>query len=657
MKMLLVSVILVLVTQHASGGKTIDGIEGEESVVLPCEAPPFTGEYVLWSREDLDPTTVHLRQKNKTDAEKDEFKDQNPSYRTRTELQRDALKTGNVNLTLKNLRLSDRGNYICEVLKDGKRHETHVYLQVFSKETQDSLTQVELQRQHRKDTLIGVFSAIVVLMIICSVGLFLFLYRCGYINFNKVPQVEVDSGMKSVLLPCKTSVHLPKDGTVEWTDKGNWKVHVYPNSSDQPEEQHQDYIDRTEMKKDLTTGDFSLTLKFPTDTDNETYTCTVYNKERKILMKKQVELRVKVPQVDVDPGVEYVLLPCKTSVHLTEDDTVEWTDKGNWKVHVYPNSSDQPEEQHQDYIDRTEMKKDLTTGDFSLTLKSPTDRDSKTYTCTVYNKDRKILMKKQVELRVKVYQVEVESGVEYVLLPCKTSVHLTEDDTVEWTDRCNWKVHVYLNSSDQPEEQHLYYKDRTEMKEDLKLGDFSLTLKSPTDRDSKTYTCTVYKKERKILMKKQVKLKLKDCQVEVKEGAKFVQLPFQTTANLPEDATVEWRHIEPKYMKVHVYQKGSVQRERQDQDYKDRTEMNKDSLKTGDLSLTLISPTERDTGTYNCIVYNKGNSLRQKTFRLTVRVQNENRFQRSGVSMSVSSTEGTSNRGNEIIPLMTVQSA
>ncbi|XP_051257653.1 uncharacterized protein LOC127364285 isoform X2 [Dicentrarchus labrax] len=549
MKMLLVSVILVLVTQHASGGKTIDGIEGEESVVLPCEAPPFTGEYVLWSREDLDPTTVHLRQKNKTDAEKDEFKDQNPSYRTRTELQRDALKTGNVNLTLKNLRLSDRGNYICEVLKDGKRHETHVYLQVFSKETQDSLTQVELQRQHRKDTLIGVFSAIVVLMIICSVGLFLFLYRCGYINFNKVPQVEVDSGMKSVLLPCKTSVHLPKDGTVEWTDKGNWKVHVYPNSSDQPEEQHQDYIDRTEMKKDLTTGDFSLTLK------------------------------------------------------------------------------------------------------------SPTDRDSKTYTCTVYNKDRKILMKKQVELRVKVYQVEVESGVEYVLLPCKTSVHLTEDDTVEWTDRCNWKVHVYLNSSDQPEEQHLYYKDRTEMKEDLKLGDFSLTLKSPTDRDSKTYTCTVYKKERKILMKKQVKLKLKDCQVEVKEGAKFVQLPFQTTANLPEDATVEWRHIEPKYMKVHVYQKGSVQRERQDQDYKDRTEMNKDSLKTGDLSLTLISPTERDTGTYNCIVYNKGNSLRQKTFRLTVRVQNENRFQRSGVSMSVSSTEGTSNRGNEIIPLMTVQSA
>uniref|UniRef100_A0A8P4KIB7 Ig-like domain-containing protein n=1 Tax=Dicentrarchus labrax TaxID=13489 RepID=A0A8P4KIB7_DICLA len=136
---------VLTVTQHASGGKTIDGIEGEESVVLPCEAPPFTGEYVLWSREDLDPTTVHLRQKNKTDAEKDEFKDQNPSYRTRTELQRDALKTGNVNLTLKNLRLSDRGNYICEVLKDGKRHETHVYLQVFSKETQDSLTQGYLQ--------------------------------------------------------------------------------------------------------------------------------------------------------------------------------------------------------------------------------------------------------------------------------------------------------------------------------------------------------------------------------------------------------------------------------------------------------------------------------------------------------------------------------
>ncbi|XP_035522749.1 myelin-oligodendrocyte glycoprotein-like [Morone saxatilis] len=213
MKMLLVSVILVLVTQHASGGKDIDGIEGEESIVLPC--PPLTGESVLWSREDLDPSTVHLRQKTKTGPEKDEFKDQNPYYRTRTELQTDALKTGNVSLTLKNLRLSDRGNYICEVLKDGKSYETHVRLHIISKEKQDIQTQVELQQQQRiRDILIGVCVS-VVLIIICFVGLFLFLYRRGHINFSKeVYQVEVDSGEESVLLPCKTTVHLPEDDEI-----------------------------------------------------------------------------------------------------------------------------------------------------------------------------------------------------------------------------------------------------------------------------------------------------------------------------------------------------------------------------------------------------------------------------------------------------------
>ncbi|XP_038587912.1 uncharacterized protein LOC119912693 [Micropterus salmoides] len=224
-----------------------------------------------------------------------------------------------------------------------------------------------------------------------------------------------------------------------------------------------------------------------------------------------------------------------------------------------------------------------------------------------------------------VYQVEVDSEVESVLLPCKTTVHLPEDVTVEWTDRDDNVVHMYQNGSDQPEEQDEYYRHRTEMKRNLQRpGDLSLTLKHPTDRDSKTYTCTVYR-ERDILMKKKVNLKVRVCQVEVEEGAESVLLPFKTTENLPEDVRVEWIRFETifKIKTVHVYQSHSDQPDRQ---ARDRTEMKEDLLRTGDLSLTLKSPTYSDGGRYRCRVSRNWSILRQKRVDLRVKERSRNRL-------------------------------
>uniref|UniRef100_A0A671UAY3 Ig-like domain-containing protein n=1 Tax=Sparus aurata TaxID=8175 RepID=A0A671UAY3_SPAAU len=114
----------------------------------------------------------------------------------------------------------------------------------------------------------------------------------GIIAVNvSVINSEVDSGAESVQLPCKTTVRLPEDAKVEWKDRGHSKVHVYQKGSDQPEEQDSDYRGRTEMKRNLLkTGDLSLTLKYPTDRDSNTYTCT----DGDTLRMKTVELKVKI---------------------------------------------------------------------------------------------------------------------------------------------------------------------------------------------------------------------------------------------------------------------------------------------------------------------------------------------------------------------------
>ncbi|XP_039890148.1 uncharacterized protein LOC120735047 isoform X1 [Simochromis diagramma] len=550
MKMFVVFVILLHVSQHALA-LVVEVNEGEDYVLLPCRYSsiiPETNPTVTWTRNDLDLKSIHLRREGG-----DDLTGQNQRYSRRTSMRSDALDTGDFSLTLRKPEVYDSGNYTCTLSYGNHGVERR-------------LTDIELEVKDQQVI------------------------------------VKVVEGSESAILPCKTTADLSQDATVEWTrsDVDFMLVHVYSKTRNTIREQDGFYRVRTMMNEDpLRTGDLSLTLKYPTDGDSGGYVCTIYRD--KDILRQKVVLQVKerswakvlvallvllvlvvvsggllyhfrqylmsVYEVKVDSGVKSVQLPCKAVVHIPKDAKVEWKDMKDRLVHVYGNINvDQPEEQHQFYKGRTEMKRKLLKfGDFSLNLKHPKGRDTKTYTCTVYSKEENILIEKKVLLQVK--------G--------------STNDEIDSPG---------ATGNNHPE-------------------DLSLTLKHPTDGDNSTYTCIVCSREGNIL-KKQVELKVRVCQVEVDEGVESLELPFKTTGNLPKDVVVVWRDSDDR--KVHVYENGSDQLEEQHQIYRDRTKMNEDLLGTGDLSLTLNHPTERDSGEYTCIV-NSSSVIQYKIIPLKVK--------------------------------------
>lgn len=107
----------------------------------------------------------------------------------------------------------------------------------------------------------------------------------------------------------------------------------------------------------------------------------------------------------------------------------------------------------------------------------------------------------------------------------------------------------------------------------------------------------------------------------MKEGAKCVNLPCKTTVQLHEDVTVEWSRFGLEIIKVHVFHKATDHPDQQDKLYCGRTNLNKQLLETGDLSLTLTNPCYRDSGTYICTVYKDKDIQTQKVVQLQVKGQ------------------------------------
>uniref|UniRef100_A0A668U172 Ig-like domain-containing protein n=1 Tax=Oreochromis aureus TaxID=47969 RepID=A0A668U172_OREAU len=104
-----VFVVLSVFSQHALA-VVVEVNDGERSVLLPCHFSglPPVDPTVTWTRNDLNPNSVHVRQE-----ETDDLRGQNQLYSRRTSMRPDALDTGDFSLTLKNLQLTDSGKYTC----------------------------------------------------------------------------------------------------------------------------------------------------------------------------------------------------------------------------------------------------------------------------------------------------------------------------------------------------------------------------------------------------------------------------------------------------------------------------------------------------------------------------------------------------------------
>nr|XP_046231016.1 butyrophilin-like protein 2 isoform X2 [Scatophagus argus]XP_046231023.1 butyrophilin-like protein 2 isoform X2 [Scatophagus argus]XP_046231031.1 butyrophilin-like protein 2 isoform X2 [Scatophagus argus] len=338
---------------------------------------------------------------------------------------------------------------------------------------------------------------------------------------------------------------------------------------------------------------------------------------------------------------ENATLPCHPDQRIDlSNHTVEWTKLNPEEtVHVYRRRKDDPGPQSPQYKDRTTLnREDLKTGNLALHISSVNQSDSGTYRCVIPEEAEpctvvllietqdqpgeietttRLLEEGELRLMCPTQQVRATEG-ENATLPCHPDQRIDlSNHTVEWTKlNPEETVHVYRRRKDDPGPQSPQYKDRTTLnREDLKTGNLALHISSVNQSDSGTYRCVIPEEAEpctvvllietqdqpgetetttRLLEEGKPRLMCPTERVRATEGESVTLLchPDQRI-DLSED-TVDWT--------VHVYQCGQDDLDPQSPQYRNRTTLNHEDLKTGNLTLHISSVNQSDNGTYRCVI-------------------------------------------------------
>ncbi|XP_054663386.1 butyrophilin-like protein 2 [Grus americana] len=302
-----------------------------QDIVLPCHLSPSMDARSLdirWIRHRFSKTVHHYRNGE------DLYRDQMEEYGGRTELVRDGLSRGRLDLQISALRPSDDGQYVCTVTDGASYGEATVDVEVAGSVPQLSLEAYEdggirvvcrsagwypqpevlwkdpngqhlpsVSQRHFSDER-GLFDVAGIIIMtgkgnekwscvlrtqmwipvspggLLSYLVTLHVLRLGSANFSVVGPdhpLQVTVG-QDVVLPCHLSPSMDTQSLdIRWIrHQASETVHHYRNGEDLYSEQLREYVGRTELVRDgLSSGRLDLQISGLRPSDDGQYVCTV----------------------------------------------------------------------------------------------------------------------------------------------------------------------------------------------------------------------------------------------------------------------------------------------------------------------------------------------------------------------------------------------